>query len=198
MDFSDETDQGKGEPLSEGALDVSMCPAKPSGTASPPHIQDIRRQARARLLHEDMHDHVATPEVAHSQHGRLSRTLVNFWLDGLLAVLFVAMSIVAVIVQFVFPPGTAAAGWRLWGLSYGRWCSLQFSLIAILGLGVLVHVMLHWTWVCSVLTKRVLHKSELPDDGIRTIYGVGLLIGVLLVGAVAVGIAQWMLVSPDG
>jgi hypothetical protein len=122
---------------------------------------------------------------------------VNFWLDGLLGVLFVKLCIIAVIVQFVFPPGVSARGASLWGMSYGQWCSLQFGVLAVLGLGVLLHVMLHWTWICSVLSKRVLGQKEIPDDGIRTVYGVGLLICLLLLGAVSVGMAQWMIVVAD-
>lgn len=151
-------------------------------------------KSRKPLLHHDDHEHHA-PAPSRSS-GRISRTLVNFWLDALLGAVFVALSITAVIVQFVFPPGIAAKGASLWGGSYGQWCSLQFGLIAVLGLGVLVHVMLHWTWVCSVLSKRVLGQAELPDDGIRTVYGVGFLIGLLLIGAVSVGVAQWMIEIP--
>lgn len=147
------------------------------------------------LLHHDDHEHTAPHPV--QTPGRISRTLVNFWLDILLAVIFVKLCITAVIVQFVFPPGIAARGASLWGMSYGQWCSIQFALLAVLGLGVLLHVMLHWTWICSVLTKRILGKSQLPDDGIRTIYGVGLLICLLLIGAVCVGAAQWMIVMPE-
>lgn len=127
---------------------------------------------------------------------RLSRTLINFWLDALLGVLFFLLCVTAVIVQFVFPPGVAARGVSLWGGSYGQWCSLQFALTAALGLGVLVHVMLHWSWVCSVLTRRILRSGKTLDDGIRTIYGVGLMIGLLLCGATVVGLAQWMIVLP--
>lgn len=155
-----------------------------------------RGALKAPLLHNDMHDHEHAPIRLVPSKGRVSRTLVNFWLDALLGVLFVKLSVVAVIVQFVFPPGTATRGWSLWGMSYGQWCSVQFGLVALLGLGVLLHVMLHWTWVCSVLTKRIMGKSELPDDGIRTVYGVGLLIVLLVLGAVAVGLAQWSIVQP--
>lgn len=151
---------------------------------------------RQPLLHHDDHEHHAPAPSRAKSTGRISRTLVNFWLDALLAVVFVKLSITAVIVQFVFPPGIAARGAALFGLSYGQWCSIQFGLIAVLGLGVLLHVMLHWTWVCSVLAKRILKQSEIPDDGIRTVYGVGFLIGLLLLGAVSVGVAQWMIVIP--
>ena len=152
---------------------------------------------KPRLLREDMQDHIAASSMSSSRDGRISRTLVNFWLDTLLAVVFVVLSVSAVVVQFVFPPGIAAGGWTLWGMSYGQWCSIQFSLIATLGLGVLVHVMLHWTWVCSVLVKRVLHQGQLPDNGTRTIYGVGLLICLLVISAVTIRIAQWMIVRPS-
>ena len=123
-------------------------------------------------------------------------TLLNFWLDASLMLVFVSLAIVSVIVQFVFPPGIAARGWRLWTLSYGQWCSLQFALLAVLGLGVLVHVMLHWKWVCGVIARRLLGKP-VADDGIRTLYGVGLLIVLLNVAAAVVGVALLTIQSPS-
>ena len=165
-------------------------------TIATPESEAARKPVRSPLLHNDMHDHPHATQKQKHGRGRVSRTLVNFWLDLILAVVFVALCITAVVVQFVFPPGIAARDWSLWGLSFGQWSSIQFTLTAVMALGVLVHVMLHWTWVCSVLAKRVLGRSELPDDGIRTVYGVGILIGVLLLGAVTVGMAQWMIVPP--
>ncbi len=47
-------------------------------------------------------------------------------------------------------------------MTYGQWCSIQFGLLSLLGLGILVHVMLHWTWVCSVISRRLMHQKELP------------------------------------
>jgi len=89
----------------------------------------------------------------------------------------------------------------LWGMNYGQWCSVQFAMLSVLGIGILLHAMLHRTWVCSVLTKRVMGKKNIPDDGIRTLYRVGLLIGLLigllLIGAISVGVAQWMIELPE-
>ena len=155
-----------------------------------------RASMKSSLLHNDMHENDHAADQPSPSRGRISRTILNFWLDVLLAINFVTLCITAVIVQFVFPPGISARGVSLWGMSYGQWCSLQFSLLAILALAVLLHVMLHWTWVCSVLTKRILKKTTLPDEGIRTIYGVGLFICLLLLGAITIGAAQWMIVLP--
>lgn len=179
----------QGQQGSHAAADDSAAPS----SQTPASLAAARK--KKPLLHHDDHEHSHVP--AARAPGRISRTLVNFWLDAALGVTFAVLSIVAVIVQFVFPPGVAARGASLWGMSYGQWCSFQFMLIAGLGLGILLHVMLHWTWVCSVLSKRVLKQSEVPDDGIRTVYGVGLLIALLLTGAICIGIAQWSIVLPS-
>ena len=105
----------------------------------------------------------ARPEMEAADGTRLSKTLVNFWLD------------VALMLAFT---------------------GLQFGLHCILGLGVVVHVMLHWTWVCGVISRKLLRQRELPDDGIRTVYGVGLLIVLLLTGAAIVGIAMMTIQMP--
>ena len=110
----------------------------------------------------------------------LSRAQVNFLLDALLLVLFCAIMATAVIVRFVFPPGPDAAGWQLWGHHYHEWCTFQFGLIAALALGILVHVMLHWSWVCGIVMMQLARSKRAKlDDGTQTIVGVGFLIVLL-------------------
>jgi hypothetical protein len=99
-------------------------------------------------------------------------------------------------VQFVFPPGTGARGWALWGTDFNQWSSLQYGLICGFGFASTIHIMLHWSWVCGVIARKLLHQRELPDDGIRTVYGVGLLIVLLLSGATVVGIAMMSIKMP--
>ncbi len=76
--------------------------------------------------------------------------MVNFCLEALLLVLFVACVWCVAVTRFAFPPATAAAGWR----------DLHFGLLCALVLAVLVHVMLHWNWVCGVVTTRLLARRE--------------------------------------
>lgn len=139
---------------------------------------------------------VQKSDIVASDGSRVSRTLINFWLDAFLLLVFSLHSISAVIVQFVFPPGVAAKGWTLWSMNFGQWCSVQFFFLSVLAFGILVHVMLHWSWVCGVIARKFLHQRELPDDGIRTVYGVGLLIVLLLSGATVVGIAMMSIKMP--
>jgi hypothetical protein len=96
-----------------------------------------------------------------------------------------ALCFTSVVVRFVFPPGPAADGWTLWGLDFDAWGGIQFALLALLAIGILIHVMFHWSWVCNVVATRLVGRGARVDDGLQTIYGVGLLIGLLLsVGAV--------------
>jgi hypothetical protein len=105
---------------------------------------------------------------------------INLVLDAVLLVVFMALCFTAVVVRFVFPPGPGAKGWTLWGFDYDAWGGIQFGLVAMLALGILVHVMLHWSWVCNMVAGRfVKTRQGRVDDGLQTIYGVGLLIVLL-------------------
>lgn len=121
---------------------------------------------------------------------------INFLLDALLMLVFVALCAAAVIVRFVFPPGPAAKGWLLWGLDYDTWGGIQFGLLATLAFGILVHVMLHWSWVCNVLASRLGGRRARVDEGMQTIYGVGLLIVLLNLIGIVVAAAKLTIHGP--
>lgn len=123
---------------------------------------------------------------------------INLALDIALLLAFVALCTAAVIVRFVFPPGPAAKGWSLWGLDYDAWNGIQFGLLASLAVGILVHVMFHWSWVCNVLASRLSgDRRARVDDGMQTIYGVGLLIVLLNVIGITVAAAMLTIRGPS-
>lgn len=121
---------------------------------------------------------------------------INLLLDAALLVAFTALCFVAVIVRFVFPPGPAADGWTLWGIDYDAWGGIQFALLATLAVGILVHVMLHWSWVCNVIASQLSGRGARVDDGLQTIYGVGLLIGLLVAVGSALAVAVLTVRAP--
>jgi hypothetical protein len=130
----------------------------------------------------------------------LSRTAINFWLDATLLFSFLALLWVAFVVRFVFPPGPAAAGWKLWSWSYQQWAELQFGLLCGVALVVLVHVMLHWTWVCGVAAGWIARWRGRPkrplDDGTRTLWGVGLIVLLVNLLGIALAAAALMIERP--
>jgi len=126
-----------------------------------------------------------------------TKTDINFWLDALLAVLFVGLVWTSTVVYYAFPPGPQAEGWTLWGWSYQQWASLQFSTLCVMAGAVVLHVMLHWTWVYSVASGKFGRRRRgetppaRPDEGVRTLWGVALLIFAL--NLIGVGVAAAVL-----
>lgn len=157
------------------------------------------KSRRSELLSQAVPAKMESSGAAHGPQAvrRLSRTLINLWLDVALLINFLGLGIVSVLLQFVFPPGIAAGGWSLWGLNFSQWQSLQFGMLSLLTVGIVVHLMLHWTWVCSVVARNVFGQTEVPDEGLQTIYGVILLIAVLLTGAVVTGLATVTIRMPS-
>ncbi len=98
--------------------------------------------------------------------------------------MLVSLGWIAAVLRLVFPAPTTADGWILWGWNYDQWSDFQFGCLCTLGLCVLIHVMLHWNWVCSVVTVQILKSRQRIDDSMQTIYGVGVLLLLLhLIGA---------------
>lgn len=127
---------------------------------------------------------------------KFNKTVVNFWLDTFLLLVFLLLCWCGVILRYVFPPVTKIEGWTLWGGSFGFWSDVEFATLCILSAGIMLHVMLHWSWVCGVVGKwQRNRKGAKPgpseDTGSRTLWGVGLLI--LICNVIGLGIAAAVL-----
>ncbi len=130
-----------------------------------------------------------------------SRTTINFWLDALLLVVFLGLSWVSLITRFVFPPASQSVGWTLWGRDLEWWNSLRFGTLCLFAAGILLHVMLHWSWVCGVIANWRRKRSGAAakgkaDTGIQTLYGVGLLIAILNVLGLGIAVAVLTVQEP--
>lgn len=126
----------------------------------------------------------------------MSRALLNFFLDVLLLLITVTLIATTCVLCFVFPPATAAAGWVLWGLDYDGWARLHFCVLGVIVFAILVHVMLHWNWVCSIVATRLMRRSGKVDDGVQTLYGVSTLIFLVIVLSGLILVAQLSIHPP--
>lgn len=110
-------------------------------------------------------------------------TIINFWLDVVLLVLFMLQAWMFAVLHVVFPRG-AGAEWKLWGATPLDWSEALFTTFCVFAIGIVVHVMLHWTWICGVFATRLLGRKAGKDDGSHTLIGVGLIVLLLhLLGA---------------
>jgi hypothetical protein len=131
----------------------------------------------------------------------MSRTIVNFVLDAFLLLACVSLLFTAAVLRFVFPAPSLARGWRLWGSDYDAWSNLQFALVSVIGLAVLLHVTLHWSWVTGVVVTRLLGRparQAKADTGTHTLWGVAMLIVVVNLLGTLVAMASLMIQRPGG
>ena len=74
-------------------------------------------------------------------------------------------------------------------------------MLCLLTLEVLLHVMLHWPWVCGVIASRWLQrpdgKKAKMDDGRRTLVGVGFMIFLLNCMGLGIAAAALMIQKPS-
>jgi hypothetical protein len=67
--------------------------------------------------------------------------------------------------------------------------------LCVFAAAVLLHVMMHWTWVMGVVTRRIA-KSKKVDHSLDTIYGVVLLIALLHILGIAFAVAMFTIEGP--
>ncbi|MEX1230667.1 MAG: DUF4405 domain-containing protein [Planctomycetaceae bacterium] len=106
----------------------------------------------------------------------MKRISLNLIVDLAAAILLLGMIATGYILRFPLPPGTNKSH-SLWGVTRHGWGSLHFWISAAL-LGVLlVHVILHWHWLVSVVSKRF--GQSISEK--RSLH-IGLIIGAMLTG----------------
>ena len=141
------------------------------------------------------HDEPAPSPKAEAKRG-WTRSGVNFLLDTALLLAFTAILGIAAIIRFVFPPASSASGWRLWGWPLEQWHNCLFVAIAVFASAVLLHVMLHWNWVCGVVSSKLskwLRRSVRIEEASKTLWGVSLLIVVFTALGVLLSLAALMI-----
>ena len=132
---------------------------------------------------------------------KFNKTTINFWLDTFLLVVFMLLCWISIVLRYAFPSPLASEGWTLWGGSYLDWSDYQFFTLCVLMASIVLHVMLHWSWVCGVIAKWYRHRfpdSSLgnEDNGSRTLWGVGLLIAVCNIVGLGIAAAVLSIQSP--
>jgi hypothetical protein len=125
----------------------------------------------------------------------MPRQVLNFLIDAVTLALMLAMTATGLLLRFVLPPGSRGGqGLRLWNMTRHDWGDLHFWLALALLLIALVHVALHWTWVCTLLARWTTRTARplAPSLARRTLAGVAVLAlcGLAVSGFLWLGHAQ--------
>ncbi len=80
----------------------------------------------------------------------MRRHILNYIVDALALLVMLAMVVTGLWLKYVLPPGSRGGqGLSLWGLTRHEWGDVHFWLALALAALVLLHVALHWGWVCT-------------------------------------------------
>lgn len=105
----------------------------------------------------------------------MSRSTMNFVLDlGSFSVLL-GLTVTGLIMKYILPPGTSGLGQvlhdgtgqgvnikELWSMTRHEWGSIHFYLAVIFVVLMIIHVILHWTWIkCYV--KSVISRGIISN-----------------------------------
>ena len=137
----------------------------------------------------------------------MRRSTLNFVVDLVTLLVMFGMIATGLVIRFVLPPGTGGrhggVGKALWGMGRHDWGDVHFWLSAAIGVLLLIHVALHWAWVCTSVQRIVRGgRSDAAKSSPRTrnLYGVGFLLAIIIAFAGFLWIA-WAntvpTVSPD-
>lgn len=119
----------------------------------------------------------------------MRKNLLNFLVDVITLLVMLGMVATGLVIRFVLPPGTGgrhiqgSGGGKqlwLWGLGRHDWGNLHFWLAVTLGIVLIIHVALHWMWICATVRRLLLgDKVSGPSSEKHSIYGIGLLAALI-------------------
>lgn len=118
----------------------------------------------------------------------MNRNWLNLLVDVVTALAALGLVFTGLLIYFVMPPGSGRGRLTLLGADRHVWGDVHFWIaIAVLAL-VIVHVTLHWQWLCTMVCRMSVTKSKgAPAKARRNLAGlaaatavVGLMGGALL------------------
>lgn len=110
----------------------------------------------------------------------MARGTLNFIIDAVTFMVMLTMIATGLLVRFVLPPGSGERR-SLWDYTRHDWGDVHFWLAVALGGLVLVHLTLHWGWVCSLVSRWFAGADAhgRPKSALhRNLAGVALLLAV--------------------
>jgi hypothetical protein len=83
----------------------------------------------------------------------MNRTIANIIFDIIAAFLLLGMIATGYLLRFPLPPGSNKT-LSLWGLTRHQWGDIHFWISLGLLVVLVIHLVLHWNWIVTVIGKR--------------------------------------------
>ena len=117
----------------------------------------------------------------------MRKVTLNFIIDLAACVVMILLAATGLVVRYVLPAGSSGRGGGsqalLWELGRHDWGAVHFWLSVALGVLIVLHIVLHWTWVCTTTRRYLPSFAQWPSStskGVQNLYGIGLLCAATL------------------
>lgn len=116
----------------------------------------------------------------------MRRSSLNLLIDALATLVMLALIATGLVVRYILPAGSGGhgrgGGLVLWGLDRHGWGDVHFWLAVAIGVLMVLHVALHWRWVCTIIREVFRHGEQAGPVGSQklNLYGVAFLAAVML------------------
>lgn len=97
---------------------------------------------------------------ARNRGDAMSRNILNLIVDVLTFVGLMVVALSGLLMKFVLPSGSPRMGLTLFGWDRHVWGEFHFWATAGLGAVLVVHLALHWRWVCMIVGRCVTGKRN--------------------------------------
>lgn len=108
------------------------------------------------------------------------RNTVNYLTDLATFVALLCVALTGLLLKFVLPPGSSRGGLSLLGLGRHDWGEIHFWATVALGAVLLLHIAMHWSWVCGTTKRLLTGKSATTTGRARASWGVAALLMIAL------------------
>jgi hypothetical protein len=83
----------------------------------------------------------------------IRKNTLNFIVDLAALLAIFAMVGTGLIMKYTLPPGSGGKGLVLWSMTRHEWGAVHFWASVALGALLIIHVALHWQWVCGTIRR---------------------------------------------
>jgi hypothetical protein len=97
----------------------------------------------------------------------MNRTFANIIIDLVAALLFLGMIATGYLLRFPLPPGSNKTH-SLWGFTRHQWGDIHFWISLGLLVVLVIHLVLHWNWIVTVIGKRCFRTTAAHPSLIRS------------------------------
>jgi hypothetical protein len=116
-------------------------------------------------------------KVRESEKTVRSRIPTNLWIDLASLIVMVGLAATGGVIHFILPAGSGNF-YELFGWSRHDIGRVHFYLAVAAIVLLVLHVLLHWAWICCVFAKAL--GREPPSRRTRTAWGGGILLGIAI------------------